>query len=54
MWGLSFHGGDDGPQNRIGFSRFYGRGEGGRLFERELTDKLHDAIFDDIGFNADP
>ncbi len=31
-----------------------GRGEGGPLFERELTDKLHDAIFDDIGFNADP
>jgi len=24
------------------------------LFERELTDKLHDAFFDDIGFNADP
>ena len=24
------------------------------LFQREFTDKLHDAIFDDIGFNADP
>jgi hypothetical protein len=24
------------------------------LFQRQFTDKLHDAIFDDIGFNADP
>ena len=28
--------------------------EGGPLFKRELTDKFHDAFFDDIGFNADP
>ena len=24
------------------------------LFQRQFTDKLHDAIFDNIGFNADP
>src|SRR6266403_2572392 len=24
------------------------------LFQRQFADKLHDAIFDDIGFNADP
>jgi hypothetical protein len=24
------------------------------LFQRQFTDKLHDAIFDEIGFNADP
>src|SRR5260221_9439509 len=24
------------------------------LFQLQFTDKLHDAIFDDIGFNADP
>jgi hypothetical protein len=28
--------------------------EGGPLFKRELTDKFHDAFFDDVGFNADP
>jgi hypothetical protein len=24
------------------------------LFQGQFTDKLHDAIFDDIGFNSDP
>jgi hypothetical protein len=38
---------------RMGVGRI-GRGEGGPLFERELTDKFHDAFFDDIGFNANP
>jgi hypothetical protein len=38
---------------RTGVGRI-GRVEGGPLFERELSDKFHDAFFDDIGFNANP
>jgi len=44
--GLSAHSHQRSKERRANFKRV--------LFQRQFTDKLHDAIFDDIGFNADP
>src|SRR6266404_940593 len=44
--GLSAHSHQRSKERRANFNRV--------LFQRQFTDKLHDAIFDDIGFNADP
>src|SRR5258707_15880518 len=44
--GFSAHSHHRSKERRANFKRV--------LFQRQFTDKLHDAIFDDIGFNADP
>jgi hypothetical protein len=44
--GFSVHSHQRSKERRANFTRV--------LFQRQFTDKLHDAIFDDIGFNADP
>ena len=44
--GFSAHSHQRSKERRANFKRV--------LFQRQFTDKLHDAIFDDIGFNADP
>jgi hypothetical protein len=43
---LSAHSHQRSKERRANFKRV--------LFQRQFADKLHDAIFDDIGFNADP
>src|SRR5436305_15333849 len=44
--GLSAHSHQRSKERRANFNR--------ALFQRQFTYKLHDALFDDIGFNADP
>jgi hypothetical protein len=44
--GLSAHSHQSLKERRANFKRV--------LFQRQFTDKLHDPIFDDIGFDADP
>ena len=44
--GLSAHSHQRSKERPANFKRV--------LFQRQFTDKFHDAVFDDIGFNADP